>query len=187
MNTEQKSSRLGPYTGKDERIDAAFATIHGRGGEILNLHRTLSHSPGIFRPAASYAAALRLESSISAPIRQLVVLRVCQLNRGFYEWSHHVGVTIKMGVPIAKIEALGDWSSSDLYSEEERIALGFADRMSANDGVDETMFQSAITAFGARGVMDLSALIGWYIGNTRITNALGIIPDNPSPEVKFTD
>lgn len=177
MNTEGKSSRLGPYTAQDERIEAAFSTIRARGGEILNIHKTACHSPGVFRAMATYAAALRSESAIPAPIRQLVVLRVCQLNGGTYEWSVHVGVTAKMGVPTAKIEALRNWSGSDLYSDDERAALGFADQTSANSGVDEATFQAATNAFGAGGVVDLSALVAWYVGNTRFTNALEIEPD----------
>jgi alkylhydroperoxidase family enzyme len=177
MKSVEMSSRLGPYTGEDERIEAAFSTIRGRGGEILNIHRTASHSPGMFRAMAAYAAALRSESAIPAPIRQLVVLRVCQLNGGTYEWNVHVGVTTKMGVPVQKIEALQNWSDSDLYSNDERAALGYADQTSANRGVDEATFQAVMNAFGKQGVVDLTALVGWYVGNTRFTNALEIAQD----------
>lgn len=177
MNSEVKSSRLGPYTGEDKRVEEAHSTIRSRGGEILNIHKTACHSPGMFRAMATYAAALRSESAISAPIRQLVVLRVCQLNDGAYEWNVHVGVASKIGVPPGKIEELRNWSSSDLYSNDERVALGFADQMSANSGVDEAAFQKAMGAFGAKGVVDLAALIAWYVGNTRFAKALEIMPD----------
>lgn len=179
MNTTTHPSRLGLYAGSDERVDAAFAVIHGRGGEILNIHKTVCHSPGMFRAMATYAAALRTESAIPAPIRQLVVLRVCQLNSGAYEWSVHVGVTTKMGVPMTKIDALRNWTESDLYSDEERAALGFADQTSANTGVDEETFQTALNTFGPQGVVDLAALVSWYVGNTRFATALEIVPDGP--------
>ncbi len=183
MSVSDKSSRLGAYTAEDDRISAAFSTIRGRGGEILNIHKTLCHSPAMLSAQATYATALRGESSIPKPIQQLAILRVCQLNNGAYEWSVHVRVTTKMGVPLSKIEALNTWVDSDLFTGDERTALAFADQASGAGGVDGPTFRAAINAFGARGVVDLSALVAWYVGNTRFTKALEIAPETAPAEM----
>lgn len=177
MSVADKSSRLGAFAGEDERIDAAFATIHNRGGQILNIHRALCHSPAMLRAQSSYATALRGESSIPRPLQQLVILRVCHLNGGAYEWNVHSGVGIKMGIPAEKIEALKDWQASDQFTPEEKLMLTFVDAASANEGIDDAIFAAAKDAFGAVGVVDLASLVAWYVGNTRFTRALEIALD----------
>lgn len=177
MNAADKSSRLGAPTGADDRITTAFSTIRARGGEILNIHRTLCHSPAMLRAQSSYATALRGESSIPRPMQQLAILRVCQLNDGAYEWNVHSRVAINMGLPAFKIDALDDWSDSEQFSDEEKVMLAFVDKASAGNGIDDAVFQAAKDAFGAVGVVDLASLVAWYVGNTRFTKALEITLD----------
>ncbi|WP_439361577.1 carboxymuconolactone decarboxylase family protein [Bradyrhizobium sp. DASA03007] len=136
---------------------------------------------------ATYATALRGQSSIPRPLQQLMILRICQLNDGAYEWSVHVGVTTKIGVPFSKIEALNSWVESDLFSGEERAALAFVEQAAGAGEVDDGTFQAALDAFGAQGVIDLSALVAWYVGNTRFTKALRIKPEPTAVELKTTE
>ncbi|MDR8104994.1 cytochrome b/b6 domain-containing protein [Burkholderia cenocepacia] len=178
MSTLDRSSRLGAFVGQDERIDAAFSTIHNRGGSILNIHRTLCHSPAMLRAQASYATALRGESSIPRPLQQLAILRVCQLNRGEYEWNVHSSKATKEGVPAEKIDELQHWASSDQFTAEEKVMLTFVDAASANQGIDDIIFRTAQNTFGAAGVVDLASLVAWYVGNTRFTHALEIALDD---------
>ncbi|WP_175684631.1 cytochrome b/b6 domain-containing protein [Burkholderia anthina] len=179
MSTADKSSRLGAFAGEDERIDAAFATIHNRGGNILNIHRTLCHSPAMLRAQASYATALRGESSIPRPLQQLAILRVCHLNGGKYEWNVHSGKATKEGLSVEKLNALKDWQSSDQFTAEEKVMLAFVDAASANRGIDDIIFRATKDTFGAAGVVDLASLVAWYVGNTRFTRALEITLDYP--------
>ncbi|QOZ44733.1 hypothetical protein XH89_15560 [Bradyrhizobium sp. CCBAU 53340] len=187
MPASENSSRLGTSTAEDDRINEAFSAIRARGGDILNIHKTLCHSPAMLRAQSAYATALRGDSSIPRPLQQLMILRICQLNDGAYEWSVHIRVTVKLGVPLSKIEALKAWVDSDLFLTDERAALAFVDQACGADGVDDETFQAVIDAFGAQGAVDLAALVAWYVGNTRFTKALRITPETTGVEMESVD
>ena len=82
------------------------------------------------------------------------------------------------GCPDAKLDALGDWKNSALFDEREKAALAFTDLM-ATDGqsVDDAAFTRAASIFNSQEMLELATMVGYYIGNCRRVNALGLQPE----------
>jgi len=173
-------SRLGGASeSPDDTILAdMFARIRAKRGRLLNIHQVVGHAPKMLRAQAAYATALREESSLPRDLQELLILRVAQVNASAYEQSVHRPIAVACGVPPAKIEALASWRTSSLFDARERAALGFVDQAARSGDVDDDVFAAAKNIFSPQEVIELAALIGWYVGNSRFVRALRIAPES---------
>jgi len=103
-----------------------FARIRAAGRRVLNIHRVVGLAPKLLRAQATYAAALRDESSLPRALQELLILRIAQLNNSEYEQSAHRGVALQQGVTAEQIRALPTWRDTTLFDERQRAALGRA-------------------------------------------------------------
>lgn len=175
-------SRLGDIPEPDDPILAEmFKRIRETRGHVLNIHRVVGLAPKMLRAQASYARALREESSLPRDLQELLILRIAQVNDSAYEQSVHRPIAIACGAPAAKIDALSSWKTSSAYEPRERAALAFVDQAARSGAVDDGTFQVLTQTFSPREIVELAALVAWYVGNSRFVRALQIaveaVPD----------
>ena len=173
------TSRLGAAP---ERADYAiladmYARIRAKRGRLLNIHQVVGHAPKMLRAQATYATALREESSLPRDLQELLILRIAQVNASDYEQSVHRPIAIACGVSPAKIEALAAWQTSASFDTRERAALAFVDQAARSGDVDDNAFAAVANIFSPQEIVELAALIGWYVGNSRFVRALQIAPE----------
>jgi AhpD family alkylhydroperoxidase len=171
-------SRLPADLPDDPIITDLFARVAAHHGRVLNIHRAVGHAPKILRAQASYAGALREESSLPRTLQVLLVLRTAQVNGSPYEPSVHRGAALRLGVSAAKLDALASWRSSPLFDARECAALGFVDQMADRGEVDDATFAETAKAFTAQEIVELAAVVAWYAGNARFVRALRIAPES---------
>jgi alkylhydroperoxidase family enzyme len=170
-------SRLPADLPDDPIITELFARVAAHHGRVLNIHRAVGHAPKILRAQAAYAGALREESSLPRTLQVLLVLRTAQVNRSPYEPSVHRPTALRLGVPAAKVDALAMWKDSTLFDARERAALAFVDQMADRGEVDDATFAETAKIFTAQEIIELAAIIAWYVGNARFVRALRIAPE----------
>ena len=86
-------------------------------------------------------------------------------------------IAVSCGVSRDKIEALASWHDSSLFDARERAALGFVEQAARSGEVDDSVFAATRKAFTPREIVELAALVGWYVGNSRFVRALRIEPE----------
>jgi 4-carboxymuconolactone decarboxylase len=172
-------SRIGgaPETPDDSDLAEMFQRIRASRGHVLNIHRVVGHAPKMLRAQAAYARALREESSLPRDLQELLILRIAQMNDSAYEQSVHRSIAIRCGVAPAKIESLAGWRTSALFDEKERAALALVDQAGRSGEVDDSVFEGARKEFSPREIVELTALVAWYVGNSRFVRALRIEPE----------
>jgi 4-carboxymuconolactone decarboxylase len=173
-------SRLPAGLPDDPIIADLFARVASRHGRVLNIHRAVAHAPKVLRAQATYAAALREESSLPRSLQMLVVLRTAAVNGSAYEPSVHEAAALRLGVPADKLAALASWRSSPLFEPGERAALAFVEQMADRGEVDDATFVATTKAFSAQEIVELAAIVAWYVGNARFVRALRIEPEQPA-------
>jgi len=175
-------SRLGGVSesSNDAILADMFARIRAKRGRLLNIHQVVGHAPKMLRAQAAYATALREESSLPRDLQELLILRIAQVNASAYEQSVHR--PIACGVPPAKLAALAAWQSSSLFDARERAALGFIDQAAQSGDVDDDVFAAAKNIFSPQEIIELAALIAWYVGNSCFVRALRIANEPESNE-----
>jgi AhpD family alkylhydroperoxidase len=168
---------LVPDSTPDPIVQEQFARIRTQRPRILNIHRVTAHAPKIARAAGVYATAIREQSSLPRDFQELVILRVAQVNNSAYEQTVHRSIAVSCGVADEKIAGLPTWRESTLFSDRERTALAYVDQAAASGEVDDAVFANLRAAFTPQEIVELTALIAWYVGNSRLVRALRIEPE----------
>jgi AhpD family alkylhydroperoxidase len=155
-----------------------FRSFEARGRKILNIHRMEMHSPKFFKAQGTFAGALRDDTVLSRPLSELIIVRTATLQNCAYVVSVHTRMARDCGVPEGQLQALNKWQTSSLFNEREKAALAFTDLM-ATDGksVDDAAFGRAADIFSSQELLEIATICGFYIGNCRRTNALGLVPE----------
>jgi 4-carboxymuconolactone decarboxylase len=159
-----------------------FQRIRATRGHVLNIHRVVAQAPRMLRAQAAYARALREESSLPRDLQELVILRIAQVNDSAYEQSVHRPIALGCGASAAKIDALPAWGGSSVFDPRERAALAFVEQAARGGEVADDVFAAVRAVFSPQEIIELAALVAWYVGNSRFVRALRIaVEDGASP------
>ena len=84
---------------------------------------------------------------------------------------------MKVGIPVAKLDALATYELSPLYTERERAALAFTGEVARGEGhVSEACFERLRGQFPEAEVLELMFVIGYQMFVSRFANAFRIAP-----------
>ena len=80
-----------------------------------------------------------------------------------------------LGVCDEKILALDDYATNDHYSDNERLALAYADAITLSDrDVDDDLFTKLGESFSEEEIVELTAVITWENSSSKFNRALRI-------------
>ena len=80
-----------------------------------------------------------------------------------------------LGITNEKIEALPDYSASNLYSDAERVALEYADAITHTDrDVSDDLFARLRQFFDDDEIVELTATIAWENASSKFNRALRV-------------
>lgn len=80
-----------------------------------------------------------------------------------------------LGVSDEKIDALSDYSNSELYSDAERVALEFADSMTITGReVSDELFGRLRSFYDEDALVELTATIAWENASSKFNRALRV-------------
>ena len=81
----------------------------------------------------------------------------------------------RLGVSDEKILALGDYATSPLYTEAERVALEYADAITLSDrDVGNDLFARVRCFYDDDAVVELTEVIAWENASSKFNRALRI-------------
>lgn len=97
--------------------------------------------------------------SLGKTILELVKLRVSQINQCAFCLDMHSTQAFEMGETYERMIALNAWKDSPLFSEQERLALGFAEHFVSGYSVDDAYYEEMLANFGESGLTYLTIAI----------------------------
>jgi AhpD family alkylhydroperoxidase len=147
-------------------------------GNVLHLYQMLLHSPEIARGWLTYLTAIRQRSSLPGALREMVIMRVALLNGAPYEADQHGPIALKEGMTQAQLDALGNWTESSLFNEQERAVLAYTDSMTRQIQVPADISDAVKSRFDAKQMVELTATIAAYNMVSRFLEALDIHSDD---------
>ena len=75
----------------------------------------------------------------------------------------------------AKIDALGEYATSELYDGAEKVALAYADAMTYSDqDVSAELFQTLQQHYTDDEIVELTAIIAWENASSKFNRALRV-------------
>lgn len=123
--------------------------------------------------AFGYTADLALDRSLA----QLIRLRVAQKNACAYCLILHTKAARDAGIDDAKVDGLGSWWESRLYSETEKAALAYCDALTdGNRPGFDGVHREAAKQFSETEIAELAAIVINMNLWTRLKLAQGATP-----------
>jgi 4-carboxymuconolactone decarboxylase len=141
--------------------DAHFQST-AEDGRLIGPFNPALLNPAIAGPFLDLQFAEQVHTSLSARVREVVILAVGAVWQADYELYAHLAVARKSGLSEEAARAVAAGGQSDDLSYDETIALRLTQQLSSSHRVDESLYQAAETAFGAKGLIDIAFLIGIY-------------------------
>jgi alkylhydroperoxidase family enzyme len=84
-------------------------------------------------------------------------------------------VSSQLGVSDDKIDAVTDYANSDLFTQEERLALEFADAMTITGrDVSDELFERLRKLYEEDALVELTATIAWENASSKFNRALRV-------------
>lgn len=136
----------------------------------LDIFRLLAHARTLHPGFGLFAQAIFTELTVPPIERELVVLAVCRLERGEYQWAQHVQVARAMGIAELKITAVADLRLGDaIFDERECALLAFTRQVVEAVRVEDYIFAAVAAFYDPRQIIETLFTIGNYMMLLRIT------------------
>jgi 4-carboxymuconolactone decarboxylase len=100
-----------------------------------------------------------------------------------FEWAAHAVAAGRVGVSDAAVEVIAHREPPDGLSDEEALPVRFARQLLREHRVDDATYAAAVGRYGARGVIELAATVGYYIMSACWMNLLEIEPPPDRPQL----
>ncbi|TCO50884.1 carboxymuconolactone decarboxylase family protein [Actinocrispum wychmicini] len=137
---------------------------------VTRHHRGLSFAGGLHELLAE-----RASKTLPASVRELAVYRAAvQLG---CSWCIDFGTMLQRldGLDIDRLKDIDSYATSPKYTEQERLAIAYADAMTATPiQVTDEQVAQLVAEFGEKGVVELTYQIGLENMRARTNSALGI-------------
>lgn len=166
-----------PMLEKDQAhpiMQDVYKKFEDEGREVANLFKVLAHSPKIGRDVRRLGVSILFKGEVPPKLRELAILRVGNLAKANYEWTHHVRIALQIGVTQDQIDEIKDWSNSTRFDERERAVLRYTDEVTQNYRVSDDAFSDLRNFFSEQEMVELTATIGYYGMVCRILEALQV-------------
>jgi len=154
--TIEKKEDLKP---EDQKIYDAIAQSRGVVGGPW---KALLHSPEMAYRTMHLGSYVRFESSLDHKVIEFAALVSARELDCKHEWAAHVNHGQKAGIPMDTIRAVYQKKGAETFSSEDAQIVSFVREMIHQHRVSEPTFQAIHARFGDKGMVELSATIGYY-------------------------
>jgi 4-carboxymuconolactone decarboxylase len=122
----------------------------------------LLRCPALMRRIGQTGESLRFDGSLPERIREFTILLVARESSNQFEWQTHVPVALRSGNSQATIDALADGRRPTGLDAEAQTALAFVVELMRRHGVSDATYSDALRTLGEAGVVELTALTGYF-------------------------
>jgi 4-carboxymuconolactone decarboxylase len=138
--------------------DAIAQSRGAVGGPFL----ALLHSPELAGRTAHLGSYVRFESSLEPKVIELAALISARELQCKHEWAAHVNHAQKAGIPLDTIRAVHQGRDAADFTFEDAQIVSFVREVLRAHRVSEATFQALYGRLGERGMVELTATIGYY-------------------------
>jgi 4-carboxymuconolactone decarboxylase len=139
------------------------------------------HHPVLAEKWSDLGLVLRFNSSFEPRLREFVILLTGRFWDCQFEWFSHEGEARKAGLSEQTIETLRQGGSSFAAADEQAIH-DYAIELLRDHHASDASYQRILHAYGTAGIVELTALIGYYAMVALTLNAHEIgVPEGAMP------
>ncbi len=154
------------------------AVVSGPRGQVIGPLRAAIHNAELAGRWSALGETLRFSTSLE---KRLSELAICVTGRRWssqVEWFVHAATAAKVGVAPVVLDAMLHGMAPPFEKRDEAVVYEFARTLQEDGRVPDAIYDEARGMFGVKGVVELTALVGYYTMVSMTLNAHGVpLPD----------
>jgi len=159
---QQRLATIPPAAYTDEQKQAAAEFEAARKTPVFGPFEPLLYSPRLMNQARALGDYLRFKPSIGTVLSELVILITAREWTQDYEWYVHYPLALKAGIKAGVADAIAEGRRPQAMSEDEETVYDFSTELARNRSVSDATYARAEKRFGRQGVVDMTAISGYY-------------------------
>ena len=158
------------------------AIIAGPRGTLIGPLRAAIHNPDLAERWSALGEVLRYRTSLPKRLSELAIVVTGRRWTSQIEWWVHAKAAADAGLPAAILDAIRDGKAPDFTEADDALVYEFAAALQQTGQVPRALYDQAVARFGVAGVVELTALIGYYTMVSMTLNAHEIpLPEGVAP------
>ncbi|PZW45958.1 4-carboxymuconolactone decarboxylase [Humitalea rosea] len=177
-----------------DTMDAEQARVHdgivaGPRGTVIGPLRAVIHSPVLAERWSALGETLRYDTVLPKRLNELAIIMTGRRYTSLIEWWVHSRAAAAAGLPETVIEAIRRVEPPVFAEAADAEVYEYVRELMQTGRVSAAHYDAVVARWAARGVVELTALVGYYSMVSMTLNAHGIpLPDGiedtlaPHPE-----
>jgi 4-carboxymuconolactone decarboxylase len=143
-------------------------------GRVVGPFAVLLHSPELAQKVSQLGAFIRYGSDVPDSVRELATCTVGREMDALYVWSSHVELARKAGVPETTLGAVKEGRPVE---DEHQDLIAYVRALVRKHRAPEELFQRLQARFGPKGMLELTATVGYYSMMAAVLNGFEVEPE----------
>lgn len=158
--------------------------VGGRRGKIVGPLRAALHVPALAEPWSALGQHLRYGTILPPRVSELAILVTARRWTCQLEWWAHAPVAEDAGLPAAVIEAIRLGEPPPIEDADDALVYEFVRQLHQSGQPREALHAQVMARWGVEGVVELTALAGYYTLVAMTLNAHALAPpDQSAPQL----
>lgn len=157
-------NRFPPLTW-DEMTDAQKAMVthvlEGPRNSLGGPFNVMLRSPEMGDAAQQLGAFSRF-NTMPGRLRELAIIMTARFWTSHYEWYVHKEAALREGLDPAIVDAIANGETPAGMDADETVVYDLVSELLYDRRVSDATFETAVTALGERGVVDVVGIVGYY-------------------------
>lgn len=177
-----------PATRDDLEDDAQRAVwdkvVAGPRGRVIGPLRAAIHAPVLAQAWSTLGESLRFGTSLGKRLSELAIIVTGRRWSAQVEWFVHARAAADAGLEPSIIEAIRDGRPPSFTQPDDALIYDYARLLLRDGNVPAALHAQVTQRFGVKGVVELTALVGYYSMVAMTLNAHEIpLPEAATPEL----
>lgn len=162
--------------------------VSGPRGRLRGPLRAALYNPALADCWQALGAQLRYATQLPSELSELAILVTARRCNSPFEWDAHRPEAERAGLPQAIVESVLAKDTPVGMDARQSAVYHFACELNASKSVSDATYATALALFGARTLVELTALVGYYTLVAMTLNAheiplpAGVSPAFPLPQ-----
>jgi 4-carboxymuconolactone decarboxylase len=173
MEKDAMNERMPPLAAdamtEAQRRAAAELAAGPRGG-VRGPFIALLRSPELMQRLQKVGEYLRYHSALESRLAEFAMLIVARRLTQQFEWRVHHPLALEAGLERETADALAQGARPRGMAEDEALVFDFCTELLSTHGVAEVTYQAILEKLQERGIVDLVALVGYFVTVSWVMN-----------------
>ena len=181
-------ARIATITKREELApenQQVFDSIAQSRGVVGGPWLALLHSPELAQRTQHLGTYVRFESTLDHKVVELTALVSARELDSKHEWAAHIIHGQKAGISMETIRAVYEKKGTESFSSEDAQIVSFVREIIQTHRVSEPTFQAIYGRFGEKGMVELTATVGYYAMLACTLNTFDVYTFMPPDDLKI--